>query len=111
MPILEKSWGKIRVELAQKIDIYNIATGAYSPLTGFCCKEDFVTIIEKMQLKDGTLWSIPIILAIDEKKAQEILSLGIHIVELIDTDNLHIASISDIEIYSFDKNSYCLNVF
>lgn len=108
---LENSSKKIQVSLSQQIDIYNLATGAYSPLIGFCRRDDFVTITEKMQLKDGTIWSIPIILAIDEGKAQEILSSGVHAVELIDNNNSHIASISEIEIYPFDKNSYCINIF
>lgn len=108
---LENSLEKIQISLSQQIDLYNLATGAYSPLTDFCRRDDFVSITKKMQLQNGTLWSIPIILAIDEKKAEEILSSKVQTVELIDVDKSHIASISDVEIYPFDKNSYCTNIF
>jgi len=108
---LGSSSKKIQLSLSEQIDLYNLATGTYSPLTGFCHRDDFVSITEKMQLTDGTLWSIPIILAIDEKRAQEILSSDIHIVDFVDENDSHIASISDIEIYFFDKDAYCLNIF
>lgn len=39
-----------------------IATGAFSPLTGFMAREEVIAVAEGMCLPDGTIWSIPIIL-------------------------------------------------
>ncbi len=101
----------IQVHKNQQIDIYNISTGAYAPLKSFCRQSDFVSITEKMQLADGTFWPIPIIFAVDDKKAQELLSSKTSNIELLDEHNASIGNLSDIEIYSFNKESYCSHIF
>lgn len=69
---IEKSIVDVAIHQSNEIDIYNFATGAYSPLKGFVKKEDFEHILHTMHLKDGTLWSIPIILDITSEKVEEI---------------------------------------
>jgi sulfate adenylyltransferase len=51
---------------AEAADLRAVATGAYSPLTGFMGAKEHESVTESMRLPDGTLWSIPVCLGIPE---------------------------------------------
>ncbi|RKY03341.1 sulfate adenylyltransferase [Candidatus Poribacteria bacterium] len=53
-------------------EMENIATGLFSPLKGFMCREDYERVVEEMRLADGTVWSMPIVLPIDEETAKSL---------------------------------------
>jgi sulfate adenylyltransferase len=74
VPALEKraqSLPKITIDAREQADIELIATGAASPLTGFLGKKDYDSVLAKMTLADGTIWSLPFTLAVDKKLAEE----------------------------------------
>ena len=53
-------------------DMELIATGAFSPLEGFMRRSDYEPVLDRMRLKDGTLWPLPICLDISETKARNL---------------------------------------
>ncbi len=56
----------------QLCDFELLATGAFSPLKGFMTRPDYESVLDRMQLQNGTLWPIPICLDISETKAKSI---------------------------------------
>lgn len=72
--VLERAAEFVKVTLGAMAlsDLELIATGAFSPLSGFMSKADYDGCVSNMRLASGAVWSIPITLAIDEKLASDI---------------------------------------
>ncbi|WP_251555318.1 sulfate adenylyltransferase [Neobacillus muris] len=56
-------------------DLELIATGAFSPLTGFMTEKDYRSVLKTMRLADGTVWTIPVTLPVTRKEAAD-LNIG-----------------------------------
>ncbi|MBN2156587.1 MAG: sulfate adenylyltransferase [Candidatus Lokiarchaeota archaeon] len=57
---------KLELDEFSFTDFECLATGVYSPLTGFMGEKDYLNVLENMRLVDGTVWPIPVTLAVDE---------------------------------------------
>src|ERR1700733_11151502 len=53
-------------------DLEMLASGAFSPLTGFMDQADYVRSRDEMRLASGVPWSIPITLGVDETTARSL---------------------------------------
>lgn len=53
-------------------DIEMIAVGAFSPLEGFLTQKDYEGVVSTMRLADGTVWPIPITLAVSKSEAEKL---------------------------------------
>lgn len=55
----------------QLADLEMLANGAYSPLSGFMNRADYVSVVNTMHLANGLPWSIPITLATSAEQAAQ----------------------------------------
>lgn len=69
---VDYSLKKIEINKQELSDLELIANGAYSPLEGFMDRIDFESVLFNMRLSDGSPWSLPITLAVEEQKADEL---------------------------------------
>ncbi|WP_054943990.1 sulfate adenylyltransferase, partial [Paenibacillus ihuae] len=91
-------------------DLDLIGVGAFSPLTGFLNEEDYHSVVTSMRLSNGTVWSIPITLAVQDEVASG-LAVG-DTVSLVGEEDGIIYGLLDIEsIYSVDQQVEAQNVF
>jgi len=86
----------------QICDLELLMNGAFSPLTGFMVRKDYDAVVDKVQLADGTVWPIPIVLDIGEKFAEK-LQVGSK-VALRDGEGFMPAVLTVEEIWHPDKN-------
>ena len=100
---------KITLSTKQACDLEMIAIGAFSPLTGFCKKADFDSICKDMRLADGTVWPIPITLAVNEEVKATLTEGGK--AALYHKDGTFMAIIDCDEIYAHNKALEIPNVF
>jgi sulfate adenylyltransferase len=63
----------LTLDARELADLELIATGAASPLEGFLGSADYHSVLERMRLADGTVWPIPLTLAVEEKQAESLV--------------------------------------
>ncbi|RTG93495.1 sulfate adenylyltransferase [Thermus scotoductus] len=51
----------------ERLDLENLATGAFAPVRGFMTREEALSVAETMRLPTGEVWTIPILLQAPEK--------------------------------------------
>lgn len=91
-------------------DLDLIAVGAFSPLTGFLNEEDYVSVVKNMRFADGTVWSIPVTLAVKDEVAS-VLTVGDTVSLVGEDDGVVYALLAVQSIYSVDQQLEAQNVF
>ncbi len=100
-----------RIEVSKENiqDALNLAGGVYAPLEGFLYSQDFYSVLEKMRLSDGSIWSIPIILDINKETAY--LLRNEKEIKIVNRELGAESVLENIQIYNFDKNEMAQKVF
>ncbi|MCB1583266.1 MAG: bifunctional sulfate adenylyltransferase/adenylylsulfate kinase [Xanthomonadales bacterium] len=93
----------------QICDIELLLNGAFSPLKGFMNQADYQSVLKDMRLADGTLWSMPITLDVDEKTMQAAKEAG-HLT-LRDLEGVVLAVLKVEDAWKVDKASEAQTVF
>ncbi len=109
--LLRKAEGLNRATLGPRAisDLEMIATGVFSPLTGFMVKEDYDAVVETMHLKNGLVWSLPITLSLDDDEANAITE-GDE-VALVNGEGRILATMLVEDKYTYDKEREAREVF
>ncbi|PSL42951.1 sulfate adenylyltransferase [Salsuginibacillus halophilus] len=90
-------------------DLELIGNGGFSPLTGFLKEADYHNVIHQNRLADGTLWTIPITLSVDQADADR-FPTG-ESISLYGSDGHPYAILLVEEKYTYDKTEEALRIY
>ena len=93
----------------QMCDLELLLNGAFSPLTGFMGRADYEAVLDRMQLADGTLWPIPVVLDVPRAVADK-LSPGDR-VALRDQEGFMPAVLTVSELWEPDRETEAAAVY
>jgi sulfate adenylyltransferase len=99
----------VRLSSVQYSDALCIATGVFSPLTGFVSSTDYQSILDTMHLANGLVWSIPVTLAVSPQAAGVIGTRSP--IALEDPGGRIVATMEVTETFSYDKQREALAVY
>jgi len=100
---------KIIVSPETEMDVEQIAVGAFSPLEGFMCQQDFLGVLNNMRLSSGIVWPLPIVFDVAEAESKNI-SIGEEIA-LVNKQGDAIAILHVEDKYIFDKKEMNLKLY
>src|SRR5690606_5228055 len=107
---LANSLVQVKIDAWTISDIDLISVGGFSPLTGFLDETDYNSVVDHMRLSNGTVWSIPVTLAVDEKTAKQIKP-GQQVALVGEADHVLYAIIDVSDIYKPNKLNEASQVF
>ncbi len=103
------AFAAVQLTPVQHSDLLCIATGVFSPLTGFVGREDYDSILDRMRLANGIVWSIPVTLAVSDDEARGIREGTVIALREPGGD---IAATMDVhEKFAYDKRREALSVY
>lgn len=105
---IDSSYNSVELSKMELSDLELIANGAYSPLEGFMDQKDYQSVVQNMRLSNGLPWSLPITLAVSNKKAIE-LNRG-ETINLINKGTIYGVMVIK-EIYIPDKKEEAAKVY
>lgn len=92
----------------QGVELQQIAIGAFSPLDGFMCEEQFNSVVEAMRLPDGNVFPLPVVLDISHEQAIEARRAQTVVLTFEDEE---IGEIKPESIFTCDKQVVAQQVF
>ncbi len=104
-----KGLPQITVGARHLADLEMLANGAYSPLSGFMTRADYLSVVNAMHLANGLPWTIPITLPVSTEQGES-LKEGAQ-VALVDEQGALQAVMTVAEKYSYDKQLEARKVY
>ena len=99
----------VKLGARELADLEMLASGAFTPLTGFMGEADYIRSRDEMRLASGAPWSIPITLGVDENTARS-MKPGAEIA-LVNESGSRLAVMKLAEIYQVDRAQEATAVF
>ncbi len=91
-------------------DLEMIATGALSPLEGFMGKDDVESVLDRMKLSTGPVWSLPVVNSVTEEEIQSI-RIGEEVALLDGESGIPLALRKIEEIFPNDKKAHAVRAY
>ena len=104
-----RDWPSLDLAPRQLCDLELLASGGFSPLSGFLGHRDYDGVCARMRLDDGTLWPVPITLDVPESLASS-LSSGSRLA-LRDEEGVMLAVLDVEDIWQPDRDAEAAAVF
>lgn len=105
-----QQWKQIPINTWTISDLDLIGVGAFSPLEGFMEEADYHSVLENMRLSNGTVWSIPITLALDESITST-LQIGEQVALVGEQDGVIYGTLEVRSIYTVDQQQEAVKIF
>lgn len=101
---------EVRMNSREVSDLIMLAMGAFSPLDGFMSQADYKSVVQDIELENGTLWPFPITLSVSRDEAKELLEgQEVTLVNDATGDTMGLMTIQ--EKYTYDKDEEARKVF
>ena len=102
---------RLLLDARERADVELIAIGAASPLEGFLGRADYESVLERMRLANGTVWPLPLTLAITADIEKQLAAAGSAEAALVDEER-HIWGVLRVEdIFDRDPLAEALAVY
>ncbi len=98
----------IEVNRELRLDIENIASGLYSPLTGPLTQNDYLSVLATGRLSDDLPWTIPILLDVSDEAAE---GFGEGDAVALVCEGEPFATLSVEEKYGWEREVHCERVY
>lgn len=72
LKLASRDFASVTLSQRQICDLELLLNGGFSPLSGFMGREAYESVVERMQLPDGTIWPIPVVLDVDGEFAEKL---------------------------------------
>ena len=99
----------VKLGARETADLEMLASGAFTPLTGFMGEADYKSSRDNMRLASGAPWSIPITLGVDEATARSLKTSSD--IALMHDNGTRLAVMKLAEIYKVDREAEAKAVF
>jgi sulfate adenylyltransferase len=106
---VSKGWPSWDLTPRQLCDLELLMNGGFSPLQGFMGQADYESVCSSMRLKNGLLWTMPVVLDFSEEFVKKLKS-GTS-VALRDPEGVMLAVLHVEEIWEPNRQSEAENVF
>jgi sulfate adenylyltransferase len=107
---LAQSLSRVRINSKESSDVVMLAMGAFSPLNGFMGRQDYLEVVDRMQLCSGVLWPIPITVSVTREQSKKI-RIGQDIVLVDEHSNEALAIMTVEEVFPYDRAKEAREVF
>jgi sulfate adenylyltransferase len=104
-----RGWPSWDLTPRQLCDLELLLNGAFSPLRGFLGRADHESVCASMQLADGTLWPLPVLLDVDAAAAAGLAPGGK--LALRDPEGVLLAALTVDEVWPLDREPIAQAVF
>jgi len=100
---------QVRLSSRETSDLIMMAMGAFSPLRGFMCRNDYLGVRDDMHMQDGAFWPIPITLSL--KDDAQPCGEGDSVALIDDETGDLVGSMHIEEKFDYDKREEAVKVF